>query len=167
MSLARWGYCVEPCTRPKAKLENIKNWSRSVSDSGNPVPQTSQTRDSFTVCSSRCPYLQLRSVQAFPECHYGTGPGDRLCRAPVPGEGLRHALRDCDRKEEIAGICRRHRVLRLEVFGSTARGADFDPERSDVDFLVEFEPPTLPGLFRRRMGLVRDLRAAPWSGRWT
>ncbi len=65
-----------------------------------------------------------------------------------------------DRKEEIAGICRRHRVSLLEVFGSAARGADFDPERSDVDFLVEFEPPTLPGLFRRRMGLVRDLRTA-------
>ncbi len=65
-----------------------------------------------------------------------------------------------DRKGRIAGICRRHRVSRLEVFGSAARGTDFDPERSDVDFLVEFEPPTLPGLFRRRMGLVRDLRTA-------
>ncbi len=65
-----------------------------------------------------------------------------------------------DRKEEIAGICRRYRVSRLEVFGSAARGTDFDPESSDVDFLVEFEPPTLPGLFRRFMGLNRELRAA-------
>lgn len=65
-----------------------------------------------------------------------------------------------DRKDEIAGICRRHRVSRLEVFGSAARGTDFDPETSDVDFLVEFEPPTLPGISKRYAGLTRDLRAA-------
>ena len=28
-------------------------------------------------------------------------------------------------------------MRRLEVFGSAARGVDFDPERSDVDFLYE------------------------------
>jgi predicted nucleotidyltransferase len=39
----------------------------------------------------------------------------------------------------IAEICRRYRVRRLEVFGSAARGDDFDPARSDADFLVEFE----------------------------
>lgn len=41
------------------------------------------------------------------------------------------------RKGEIGDLCRRFHVRRLEVFGSAARG-DFDPERSDVDFLVEF-----------------------------
>ncbi len=40
------------------------------------------------------------------------------------------------KKEENAAVCRRHRVERLEVFGSTARGTDFDPDKSDVDFLV-------------------------------
>jgi predicted nucleotidyltransferase len=30
-------------------------------------------------------------------------------------------------------------VAPLEVFGSAARGLDFDPKRSDFDFLVEFE----------------------------
>jgi len=64
------------------------------------------------------------------------------------------------KKDEIAEICRRHRVARLEVFGSAAKAEDFDPETSDVDFLVEFEPPTLPGLFRRYMGLIDDLRTA-------
>jgi predicted nucleotidyltransferase len=39
----------------------------------------------------------------------------------------------------IAGICRRYQVRRLAVFGSILR-KDFDPERSDADFLVEFEP---------------------------
>ena len=43
-----------------------------------------------------------------------------------------------DKKEELAELCRRHDVVRLEVFGSAARGADFDPLTSDVDFLVEF-----------------------------
>jgi uncharacterized protein len=41
--------------------------------------------------------------------------------------------------EALAALCRRYGVARLEVFGSAARGADFDPERSDFDFLVEFE----------------------------
>ena len=39
---------------------------------------------------------------------------------------------------ELAALCRRHRVRRLDVFGSAATGqlrAD-----SDVDLLVEFEP---------------------------
>jgi uncharacterized protein len=40
---------------------------------------------------------------------------------------------------EIDQICRRYRVRRLELFGS-AVGDTFDPDRSDVDFLVEFEP---------------------------
>lgn len=41
------------------------------------------------------------------------------------------------RKSEIAELCRRFHVRRLEIFGS-AVGGDFDPQRSDVDFLVEF-----------------------------
>ncbi len=44
-----------------------------------------------------------------------------------------------DRREALAELCRRYGVKRLEVFGSAARGTDFDPDRSDVDFLVEFE----------------------------
>jgi hypothetical protein len=41
--------------------------------------------------------------------------------------------------EEIARICQRYQVRRLAAFGSILRG-DFDPLRSDADFLVEFEP---------------------------
>lgn len=40
----------------------------------------------------------------------------------------------------IAAICRRYAIRRLDVFGSAARGGDFDPGRSDADFLVEFAP---------------------------
>ena len=41
---------------------------------------------------------------------------------------------------EIEDLCRRYSVARLEVFGSAARGTDFDPNSSDADFLVEFNP---------------------------
>ena len=40
---------------------------------------------------------------------------------------------------EIAALCRRFGVRRLELFGSAARIVDFDPVRSDADFLVEFD----------------------------
>ena len=43
-----------------------------------------------------------------------------------------------DRKRDLAELCRRHGVAGLEVFGSAARGLDFDPRTSDADFLVEF-----------------------------
>lgn len=50
-----------------------------------------------------------------------------------------HRLID-QHRADIATLCRQFGVLRLEVFGSAARGDDFDPDTSDADFLVEFEP---------------------------
>jgi predicted nucleotidyltransferase len=44
-----------------------------------------------------------------------------------------------EKLEPLADLCRHYGVARLEVFGSAARGLDFDPKRSDFDFLVEFE----------------------------
>jgi hypothetical protein len=41
-------------------------------------------------------------------------------------------------REAVENLCRRFRVRRLELFGS-AVGKGFDPSRSDVDLLVEFE----------------------------
>jgi uncharacterized protein len=41
------------------------------------------------------------------------------------------------RLAELRTLCRQHHVRRLDLFGSAAHG-DFDPERSDVDFVVEF-----------------------------
>ena len=40
-------------------------------------------------------------------------------------------------RESIAELCLRFHVERLELFGS-ATGNGFDPERSDLDFLVRF-----------------------------
>jgi predicted nucleotidyltransferase len=45
-------------------------------------------------------------------------------------------------------------VARLDVFGSAARGMDFDPARSDVDLLVEFAPST-----PRRLAALLDFEA--------
>jgi uncharacterized protein len=45
-----------------------------------------------------------------------------------------------DRRDEIADLCRRFRVSRLETFGSAARGTDFVAERSDIDILVFYDP---------------------------
>ena len=45
-----------------------------------------------------------------------------------------------DKREELAALCRHYDVARLEVFGSAARGGDFDPEACDADFLVECDP---------------------------
>lgn|SRR5450759_5157141 len=51
-----------------------------------------------------------------------------------------------EKRAEIAALCRRYHVRQLEVFGSAARGVDFDPANSDADFLVEFSPDADPGL---------------------
>jgi uncharacterized protein len=75
---------------------------------------------------------------------------------------------DIDAKRDaLAALCRRYGVARLEVFGSAARGTGFDPDRSDADFLVTFEPAArndlatiidlkdeLEGLLRRPVDLV-------------
>jgi predicted nucleotidyltransferase len=67
------------------------------------------------------------------------------------------------RRDRIADLCRRHHVRRLELFGSAARGDGFDPTRSDVDFLVAFDPdrtPTLEDFFGLRQALS-DLLGRP------
>jgi len=56
---------------------------------------------------------------------------------------------------DIAELCRRFHVDRLDVFGSAARGADYDPAKSDVDLLVTYLPGHRPG-----MPAYQDLRDA-------
>ncbi|MBC7734511.1 MAG: nucleotidyltransferase domain-containing protein [Bacteriovorax sp.] len=47
-------------------------------------------------------------------------------------------------EEELAPVCRRHRIRKLSLFGSRLKGTA-RPD-SDVDLLVEFEPNAVPGL---------------------
>ena len=45
-----------------------------------------------------------------------------------------------EKRQELIALCRRFGVERLDVFGSAARGDEFDQGRSDADFLVSFLP---------------------------
>ncbi|GAB3685386.1 nucleotidyltransferase family protein [Salinisphaera aquimarina] len=54
--------------------------------------------------------------------------------------------------EELAALAR------LELFGSAATG-EFDPETSDLDFLVEFQNPGPDGKFNDYFGLLDELTA--------
>lgn len=62
------------------------------------------------------------------------------------------------RRPELAALCRRFGVRRLEIFGSGATGG-FRQDTSDLDFLVEFEPPAGPGYADRYFGLLEALEA--------
>lgn len=63
-----------------------------------------------------------------------------------------------DKKEEMAAVCQCYGVARLDVFGSAARGADFDPQTSDTDFLVEFDPDSSLAPFDQFFDLAEALR---------
>lgn len=58
----------------------------------------------------------------------------------------------------IAEICSRRRVRRLALFGSALRD-DFDPEQSDLDFLVDFEPLPADEHADAYFGLLEDLES--------
>lgn len=61
------------------------------------------------------------------------------------------------RPAELADLCRRFGVRRLDLFGSAATDT-FDPSRSDVDFLVDFDDEPAR-LFDRYFGLKESLEA--------
>lgn len=48
-------------------------------------------------------------------------------------------------REKLAALCYARGVRRLSLFGSVIRG-DFDPNKSDVDVLVEYLPGKHPGV---------------------
>jgi len=57
-----------------------------------------------------------------------------------------------DNKDAIAALCRQYGIRKLDVFGSAAIG-EFDPDTSDLDFVVDlggYEP----GVSRRFFGFV-------------
>jgi len=61
-------------------------------------------------------------------------------------------------RSQLESLCRKHRVRRLEVFGSAADGT-FDPQRSDIDFLVDFLPFKSGTAFDTYFNLLESLEA--------
>lgn len=45
-----------------------------------------------------------------------------------------------EKRKAIEQLCSQYRVLRLELFGSALTDDNFNPDKSDLDFLVEFLP---------------------------
>ena len=61
-----------------------------------------------------------------------------------------------DKRDQITLICNRFYVLRLDLFGSAASG-EFNPETSDLDFLVTFHDGVTGGLKHPYFGLHKAL----------
>ena len=59
-------------------------------------------------------------------------------------------------REKLLGLCRQYDVRRLDAFGSALR-EDFDPARSDLDFVVEFNNFNVDNAADRYLGLLVDL----------
>ena len=58
---------------------------------------------------------------------------------------MRHAFPIRIDNDALAAFCRARGIRKLSLFGSVIRD-DFDPRRSDIDVLAEFEPGVHPGL---------------------
>ncbi len=58
--------------------------------------------------------------------------------------------------DEIASLCRAYGVRRLAAFGSILR-SDFDPAKSDADFLVEFKAASVEERMKNYFGLREAL----------
>jgi predicted nucleotidyltransferase len=63
-----------------------------------------------------------------------------------------------DKAAQVAELCRRFRVRRLEVFGSAVNGK-FDPTRSDIDFLVQYQELKFGEAYDAYFGLLEALEA--------
>ena len=63
-----------------------------------------------------------------------------------------------ERRQELERVCRHRRVRRIELFGSAA-GPGFDPEHSDLDFLVTFQELGAGEYADAYFGLLEDLQA--------
>ena len=59
-------------------------------------------------------------------------------------------------REEIAVLCRRFGVRRLDLFGSAATGS-FDAATSDLDFVATFADIRTPGYADRYLGFAEAL----------
>lgn len=58
---------------------------------------------------------------------------------------------------QVAELCRRYGVRRLDVFGSAAVDGRFNPQSSDLDLLVEFDRSPHLGPADQYFGLLHEL----------
>ena len=63
-----------------------------------------------------------------------------------------------EQSEQIAEICRHHHVKRLDVFGSAAV-SEFNPQQSDIDFIVEFGDASRKPWYGNHIDLKEELEA--------
>ena len=61
------------------------------------------------------------------------------------------------KQAQLAALCRKFKVKRLEIFGS-ATGIEFDLKKSDIDFLIEFESSSPSEHADRYFGLLAALQ---------
>jgi hypothetical protein len=79
-----------------------------------------------------------------------------MSQSRIVFEGHSAMISSIERKQgEVAALCQRYNVRRLELFGSAATD-DFDSARSDLDFLVEFQPGQDLGPWLRHYFDLRD-----------
>ncbi len=60
-------------------------------------------------------------------------------------------------RDKLVELCKKYRVAELDVFGSAATG-DFDEQRSDIDFLVEFEKTVNKDRFDNFFNFLEELK---------
>jgi len=60
------------------------------------------------------------------------------------------------KRGELTRLCRQFKVDRLDLFGSAATGK-FDPSSSDLDFVIEFEDRSTPGILNRYLDFAEAL----------
>jgi predicted nucleotidyltransferase len=63
-----------------------------------------------------------------------------------------------DNLTAISALCEKHGVRKLEVFGSATDPSRFDPETSDIDFVIDFVDYG-PLIADRFFGFVEDIEA--------
>lgn len=61
-----------------------------------------------------------------------------------------------EKMDDIERICVETNVAKIGLFGSALR-EDFDPKKSDLDFVVEFHAPDAPGISDRYFALAEKL----------
>ena len=64
-----------------------------------------------------------------------------------------------NKQDELTHLCRKYAVRRLDLFGSAATEFEFNADRSDLDFLVEFELSATMGPADQYFGLWEDLES--------